>query len=232
MCGKFTQMASWAQVVEFSRLLPAIDDQILTATPMRLAHVIHLGADGERVATPMRWGFVDKKPGARDFPRHMHARSETIERLQTFSDSFENRRGILLVHTFNEGEEVDVTYDDGEPAGRKWTRQWVVAPGETGPLALAVIFEPAMVQGRELDTFVQITTPANAIVSRITDRMPAILQPDDWEVWLGETRAPMDEVKALLRTFDDGGTWSIAPEDPTKKPPLPRNPKPRQGGLF
>ena len=32
----------------------------------------------------------------------------------------------------------------------------------------------------------------------ITDRMPAILQPDDWAAWLGETDASPADVKAVL----------------------------------
>jgi len=133
MCGKFTQMASWAEVVAFSQALGASppgpessNDAVLTSTPMRLAHIIRLAADGRREAVPMRWGFVDHHPGACDIPKHMHARAETIDRLPTFSAAFAERRAILLVGSFNEGEEVPVHYDDGEPSGRLWTRQWTL----------------------------------------------------------------------------------------------------------
>ena len=42
------------------------------------------------------------------------------------------------------------------------------------------------------------------LIACITDRMPAIL-PREWQTWLGETDASLDDVKALLRTYCDGG---------------------------
>ncbi len=48
----------------------------------------------------MRWGF--SKARASDFkPDHMHARAETIDSRPTFSEAFAERRGILMVDTFN-----------------------------------------------------------------------------------------------------------------------------------
>jgi hypothetical protein len=43
--------------------------------------------------------------------------------------------------------------------------------------------------------------------------MPAILPPEAWPVWLGETEASLAEVKALLTTYDDGGDWEMAPQE-------------------
>ena len=41
-------------------------------------------------------------------------------------------------------------------------------------------------------TFVVLTTPSNDLVSRIHDRMPAILKPADYERWLGTEPDPRD----------------------------------------
>ena len=48
MCGKFTQMATWSEVVAFSRPLTAIPDgeTVTVSTPMRIAKVMRLGEDG------------------------------------------------------------------------------------------------------------------------------------------------------------------------------------------
>jgi putative SOS response-associated peptidase YedK len=75
------------------------------------------------------------------------------------------------------------------------------------PVAIAVICEEWRNGTETLENFVQVTTPANALISRITDRMPAILPSETWPTWLGETDASPAEVKALLRTFEDGGNW-------------------------
>ena len=53
--------------------------------------------------------------------------------------------------------------------------------------------------------------------------MRLILEEDEIELWLGELRAPLEDVKALVRTREfNPADWDIGPEDPTKKPPRPR----------
>lgn len=221
MCGKFTQMATWEEVVAFSQPLTAIPEggPITVSTPMRIAKVMRLGEDGGREFAPMRWGF--SKPENPSFkPDHMHARAETIDTRPTFADSFAERRGIVLVETFNEGEEL--------PSGK--TKQWVIRPRDRKPIPIAVIWEEWVGDAASEATFVMITVPPNELIGRITDRMPAIVPQDKWAVWLGEEDAPLKDVKALLGTFDDEGNWEMAEQAPTK-PVKAQTPK-RQGELF
>lgn len=226
MCGKFTQYASWEDVHAFSQ--PLIADatkqpELVVATPMRFAKILRLNAEGQRELVDMRWGFAAKGDKAPIRPKHMHARGETIDKLPTFAGPFASGRGILVVHTFNEGEEI----------GSK-TKQWVITPQDGQPIAIAVICEKWTNGTEALETFVQVTTPANALISRITDRMPAILPRETWPVWLGETWAPPQEIKALLETHEDNGNWTMT-EQPARPRP-PRSPKPPrqdpQRGLF
>ncbi|MFZ4686815.1 MAG: SOS response-associated peptidase [Hyphomonadaceae bacterium] len=221
MCGKFTQMASWAEVVAFSRLLTAIPDgePATVSTPMRIAKVMRLGEDGGRELAPMRWGF--SKPANPSFkPDHMHARAETIDTRPTFAGAFAERRGIVLVETFNEGEVLD--------NGR--TKQWVVRPRDRKPIAIAVIWEEWVGDTGSEPTFVMVTVPPNPLIARITDRMPAILRQKDWAAWLGEQDAALQDVKSLLRTFDDEGNWEMAEQAPAKSSKA-ATPK-AQGELF
>jgi putative SOS response-associated peptidase YedK len=228
MCGKFTQMASWRQVYEYSMAFtpsdgalsaPGAADDTITATPMRMASIIYLDATGQRQVQQMRWGFADLKASNPNRPKHMHARAETIDKLPTFRDSFEHRRGILLVKTFNEGEEL--------PSGK--TKQWVITPKDGAPVALAVIYEEWIRDDVSLLTFIQVTTPANPLITPVTDRMPAVLRPKDWSTWLGENNATPAEAKALLQTYDDGGGWEIAPQ---AAPSKAAKAKAAQGALF
>jgi len=119
----------------------------------------------------------------------------------------------LLVETFNEGEE--------QPNGR--TKQWTIRPKDRKPIAIAGIWEEWEGESESCPTFIQVTTPANALISKITDRMPAILRQEDWPVWLGEKDATFAEVKSLLRTFDDEGKWELREQSAAKaaKPPSP-----------
>jgi putative SOS response-associated peptidase YedK len=51
--------------------------------------------------------------------------------------------------------------------------------------------------------------------------MPAIIRPNDWAKWLGETPASVDELKALLVPFE--GDWTMRPQGKTAPPPKPRD---------
>jgi putative SOS response-associated peptidase YedK len=227
MCGKFTQLYSWQDVHAFSQpigTVVAADEELVVSTPMRTAQIMRLNAAGDRELVEMRWGFAGKDDVDPARPKHMHARGETVDRLQTFARAFAHRRGILMVHTFNEGEEL--------PSGK--TKQWVVTPQDGHPIAIAVICEEWNNATGTLRTFVQVTTPANILISRITDRMPAILPRETWATWLGETGASPAEVKALLQTFDDGGNWTLTEQPSNKRlrPPRPPKPPKAQQDLF
>jgi putative SOS response-associated peptidase YedK len=221
MCGKFTQHSSWREVHAFSQLLTVpTSEELVVSTPMRPAYIMRLNQDGRREMVPMRWGFSGANDKTPSTPRHIHARAETVDRLRTFAQAFHETRGILMVATFNEGEEV---------YGK--TKQWVIAPNDGLPIAIAVICEEWTNGTELLDTFVMVTTPPNELIARITDRMPAILPREAWATWLGETATSLADVKALLQTFDDRGAWTMEPQQPSK-PPRPSKPPNAQGRLF
>lgn len=225
MCGKFSQLSSWNEVHAFSQpLTVGGQGEVVISTPMRFANIMRLGGEGAREMVSMRWGFAGKDDAAPTRPKHMHARCETIERLPTFKAAFAHARGILMVHTFNEGEEL--------PNGK--TKQWVITPNDGLPIAIAVVCEEWCNGPEVLQTFVQVTTPANVLISRITDRMPAILPREAWPVWLGETDASLDEVKASLQTFEDDGAWTMTEQETNKRPRPTKTtkPPPAQQDLF
>lgn len=120
MCGKFTHLSSWQEVHAFSQPLVVTNGtgEVVVSTPMRFANIMWLNAAGARELVPMRWGFAGKDDANPARPKHMHARAETVDRLPTFAQAFASSRGILMVHTFNEGEEL--------PNGK--TKQWVITP--------------------------------------------------------------------------------------------------------
>jgi putative SOS response-associated peptidase YedK len=47
-----------------------------------------------------------------------------------------------------------------------------------------------------------ITTAANDLLSRIHDRMPAVISPHDWELWLDRSVTDTSSVRHLLAPAD------------------------------
>lgn len=218
MCGKFTQMMSWGEYVTLAEIIGAPASAADTVTPMRFATVICLGRDGKRAARRMRWGLVP--PHAADpmmGTKFIHARAETIEEKPTFREAFLNRRGLVVVNSFNEGEEITP----------KKTQQYVITPRGRAVVAIAVIWERWERRDEALETFAMVTVPPNPLIATITDRMPAVLNDTDWPKWLGEEPATVEELKALLRPSPIDMDMARA-----GKPPPPPRPAPAQGNLF
>jgi len=201
--------------VTLARLLAAPSSgPVEIGTPMRFARIIALDDQGNRKSAPMRWGLIP--PWEKDpmrFRNTIHARAETIDQKKSFKSAFSQRRGLLVVKTFNEGKEL--------PTGR--TQQFTVTPKDGKPIGIAVIWERwGEPHGGTLLTFAMVTVPANALISTITDRMPAVLPPERWAKWLGEEPASPEELKAMLTPFE--GDWDMQPQSSPPKPPRPPSP--------
>lgn len=202
MCGKFTAMSSYAEVVAFSQPLSGKDDdrevtyRVVNELPVIVLDIV----ENKRRVVPMRWGFPDPKDWRR--PKPIHARSETIDTTRAFAQAFaDGQRGIVLMKTFNEAPDVPGP-----------TVQHTITPDTV--LAAAFVWKRFDIPGLPKSMFacVLCTVPANQLIAKLpTDRMPAFLAPEDWEVWLGEKPASLDEVKACLKTVE-GVRWTMAKE--------------------
>jgi putative SOS response-associated peptidase YedK len=228
MCGKFTAMASWSEVVDFSDALSSTDgsgsnDEPVTFKVMSVLPVIVFDRElGKRRVVPMRWGFPRR--GNWRAPDPIHVRAETIDTKPTFADVFrDGQRGIVIVKTFNEAPDLPGP-----------TVQHTITPGDLPAVGIAFLwrqFEIADLPAPLL-ACVMATVPANALIAGLpTDRMPAILANDDWATWLGENSASPDEAKACLKTVE-GLKWTMTKEERAERvkrsKPTVRDPR----GLF
>ena len=199
MCGKFTQLVCFDGLSAFADVALAAQDTTQpaeTVTPVRLASVICCDPTGKRRVVRMRWGLtppMTRNVTDKGKPGHIHARAETIDTKPAFREAFASRRGLLVVTSFNEGREITPTK----------TEQYVLTPIDGAPIAIAVVWERSSPEnGMSLFSFAMVTVPPNALIATITDRMPALIEPSDWSLWLGETNAGLKEIKDLLRPSD------------------------------
>ena len=66
----------------------------------------------------------------------------------------------------------------------------------------ADVMWPALVLGKPLETFSILTTTPNAVTSSVHDRMPVILNPDSYDLWLDPGMKDVLAVSELLRPFE------------------------------
>lgn len=134
------------------------------------------GAGGRRLVA-MRWGFLPawaKTPA--DGPLLINARAETIAEKPAFRTAARERRCLIPADGFYE-------WTRGEDGRRL---PWFVHRSDGAPLALGGVWQPWERGADRLVTCAIVTTPANAVLAPIHDRMPLILDPADWALWLGE----------------------------------------------
>src|ERR1700712_909581 len=216
MCGKFTAMASWSEVVDFAEAFSATPGdggdnarQVGFRVMSDLAVIVFDREAGKRRVIPMRWGYPRR--GNWRSPDPIHARSETIDNKPTFAPAFQKgQRGIVLVRTFNEGKQISP----------KVTEQHTIMLGNEPAGAIAFLFDEFSIADlpQRLRACVMVTVPASALIQTLTtehaesDRMPAFLAKHDWATWLGENGSSPDQAKACLKTVE-GINWKMSKEE-------------------
>ncbi|HJU20551.1 MAG TPA: SOS response-associated peptidase [Stellaceae bacterium] len=194
------------------------------AAPTQDLPVVRYDAEEKRRSLEiMRWGLVpfwakDAKIGYSTF----NAKAEGIAQKPTFREPFRKRRCLVPFDSFYEWKK----------AGK--TRQpYAVAPADGGLFAMAGLWDlwrsPA---GETVRSFTIVTTAANALLAPLHERMPVILDPEDWPLWLGEVAAEPARLEALLRPCppDRLAVWPVSPRvgnvrnnDPALVEPIAQN---------
>jgi putative SOS response-associated peptidase YedK len=144
--------------------------------PTTMVAVVTLGATG-RQYRPLRWGFVPawyKAPN--DGPLLINARAETVAKKPAFRAAVRERRCLVACAGFYEWERTDP----------KNPLPWYVTRADGTPLVMAGIWQHWEKDGQALTGMAVVTCGANAAMGRIHDRLPVILEPADWSLWLGE----------------------------------------------
>jgi len=183
MCGRFALPGDVREAVEAFSARPRDLDRwpsLLQARynicPTQPVAAVRLGAEG-REAVGMRWGFLPSwYKTATDGPLLINARSETIAEKPSFRDAARQRRCLIPASGFYEWQGPD-----------KPKTPYFIAPAEGGVFAFAGVWQAwRQPDGEVIDTCAIVTCPANEMLSPIHHRMPVVIAPEDYGLWLGE----------------------------------------------
>ena len=193
MCGRYTLSTPIEKLAEdfgIGRPLPKVRPSYNVAPTQEVAAVLaDASADGEvRRLEMLRWGLI---PPWADDPgigaRMINARSETVAEKPSFKRAFKARRCLIPADGFYEWQKTN---------GGKQPHHIRMSSGQ--PFAFAGLWERWGRDEEEIWSCTILTTGANEILGEIHHRMPVILPPDDYELWLDpEVREP-DQLLPLL----------------------------------
>jgi putative SOS response-associated peptidase YedK len=231
VCGRFAQPRSSEDLARIFRARAATalpGEQFNVAPTDEVSAVVERDAD--RTVDAFRWGLVPHwADGVGGAARRINARVETVERSPAYRAAFRGRRCIIPADAFYEWRR--------DPAIRR-PRPYAVERVDDAVMALAGLWaawrDPA--SAARLYTVTILTTIPNAVVAGIHDRMPVILEPDDWDAWLDEA-TPVDDLRPLLGPAPDDALRmrAVSPavndvrnEGPQLLAPWPPEPAPGQ----
>ncbi|MDX2156083.1 MAG: SOS response-associated peptidase [Hyphomicrobiaceae bacterium] len=166
----------------------------IAVAPTEPVGIVRRTLRGSRELHLVRWGLIPSwmKDPARKAALFT-ARAETVADKPSFRGGLRHRRCLVPADSF---------YAWSGETGRRTCHQFRARSGR--PMALAGIADHWLgADGSELETMALLTVAANAVVASVTDRMPVILAPGDYDRWLDCRSGEAVSVLELLEPAPD-----------------------------
>ena len=195
MCGRFSQgvpsEALWEQFQLFGE--PVVVPRYNIA-PTQPVAAVRINAGGERELVMLRWGLIpswakDMAMGA----RMINARAETVAEKPSFRSALKSRRCLIAADGFYEWRK--------EESGKQ---PYFIRLRGGGPFAFAGLWETWKGPDGPVESCTIITTEANEMMRELHHRMPVILPPEDYALWLKPAETDRETLLRLLRPFASG----------------------------
>lgn len=137
----------------------------------------------------LRWGLIPSwSKNASIGYNTINARAETVVTSPSFRGSFRSRRCLIPTDGFYEWAKTGKT---------KTPYCFVMADGSL--FAFAGLWDRwAGPDGKPVETCSIITTMPNALIADVHNRMPVILRPDDYNLWLDPGFNNINDLSSLL----------------------------------
>ncbi len=197
MCGRYRLTAKERWLSEYFSI-PAEDIEWAArwniAPTEKVATIRQDREEPKRKFAKMRWGLIpywakDISIGAKT----INAVSETPAEKPVFRDSMKRRRCLIPADGFYEWKRI----------GPKKKQAYNIGLKDDGLFAFAGLWDRWKDEaGNSIESCTILTTEANALLKDIHDRMPVILSPDDYDLWLDPGVTDPARVADLLKHFD------------------------------
>ena len=181
MCGRFvleTPLKATAEIFNAQMAESLVTVPNFNICPSENISVL-VSNSGKRKFGQMRWGFVPHwYKSVADGPLLFNARAETLAKKPAFRDACRKRRCLIPADGFYEWE---------KKVGSK-SKPFYVRRSDRQQMIFAGIWQFSGDSEDRIPTCTIITVPASEQISGIHNRMPLLIDPSDWAVWLGEVQ--------------------------------------------
>jgi putative SOS response-associated peptidase YedK len=194
MCGRFTLTDPDQDLVEQFHLsgIPDLKPRYNIAPTQPVAAVRLDPKSGAREMVLLYWGLIpfwakDPKIGA----RMINARAETAADKPAFRAAFRRRRCLVVADGFYEWQKQN---------GGK--QPFFIHMRDRKAFAFAGLWEHwEGADGSVIESCTLLTTNPNELVKPLHNRMPVVLSPGDYDLWLDVSIEDAERLRPLLQPF-------------------------------
>lgn len=195
MCGRFTLSSKGDEVALLFDLqeIPQLPLRYNIA-PTQETAVVRVERPGEpRRLDLLRWGLIPYWAKEASIGNRMiNARSEGVADKPAYKWSFRKQRCLVPTDGFYEWKK--------EVGGKQ---PYLIRRKDGKPFAFAGLWARWKDPERgPLDTFTILTTSPSELIRPLHDRMPVILEPKDFDLWLDPAIEDRERLQPLLAPFD------------------------------
>ena len=196
MCGRFTYKLSWEDVVRLYRLTapkvpPSNFEPNYNVAPTQIRPIVRPIAPGEaeggRELAMAKWGLIPffSKDGKAGYST-INARAETLVTSNLYKQPFAKRRCLIPTSGWYEWKH------EGEHK-----QPYFIKPKGDDGFAFAGVWDcwKPKGEGAAVESFSIVTTAAAPAIAHLHDRMPRVLQPDEFAGWI---EGDAEQAKSLL----------------------------------
>lgn len=199
MCGRYASTASSKEIeatFSITRITPQVRPRWNLAPTQDAPVVLY---EGERKMELLRWGLIPSWAKTASIgAKTINARAETLVEKSAFKEAFRRRRCLVPTTGFYEWKRSGTT-----------KTPMFIREADGHVFAFAGLWEEWLnAEGVPVRTFTIITTPPNALLKPIHDRMPAIIQRKHYETWL-KPDGNVREIQALLAPHAEGDLVAV-----------------------
>jgi putative SOS response-associated peptidase YedK len=193
MCGRFTLTSPAETIAEQFQLpeVPSLSPRYNIAPTQPVAAVRRQPGNGGRELAVLRWGLVpfwakDPKIGS----RMINARSETVAEKRSFRAAFRRRRCLVVADGFYEWQRRE-----------RGKQPFFIRLRDERPFAFAGLWEHWEGPAGALESCTVLTTEPNDLMRPLHSRMPVILPPEHYDLWLDPGVQEAGLLQPLLRPY-------------------------------
>jgi putative SOS response-associated peptidase YedK len=226
MCGRFTLTDPNADLaVQFDLpSIPSLQPRYNIA-PTQPVAAVRIAAEGTvREMVLLHWGLIpfwakDPEIGA----RMINARAETVADRPAFRHAFRRRRCLVVADGFYEWQKQNGT-----------KQPFYIRLRDAQPFAFAGLWERW--EGADtgvIESCTLLTTQPNELMLPLHNRMPVILQPKDYDLWLDPEMQKVESLQPLLQPYPSQemaayavSRWVNSPDNDDPRCILPLSPQP------